>query len=48
MARCAVCSRVHRKAKGESWFKLMCNECYTIIDFFTWGNRWHIESMYRK
>ena len=48
MARCTLCEGVHRKARGESWEMRMCKDCYRLLDFFTWGNRWNIVKSYLK
>lgn len=42
MAMCHICKSVCRKAKGESWHKMMCKECYRITDHWTWDARWQI------
>ncbi len=42
MAMCKICKTVRRKAKGESWNKLMCKVCYRITDHYTHDSRWQI------
>lgn len=42
MAMCHICKTVKRKAKGESWGKLMCKECYRLTDHYTHDARWQI------
>ena len=42
MAMCHICKTVRRKAKGESWEKLMCKDCYRITDHFSWDARWQL------
>ncbi len=44
VARCKFCKTVRRKAKGESWLKMMCKDCYRITDHFSWDARREIES----
>lgn len=41
---CHICKIVRRKAKGESWNKQMCTDCYRITDHYSWSNRWDITS----
>ena len=44
MAMCKICSTVRRKAKGDSWDKQICYDCYIMTDHFTWKYRWDIYS----
>ena len=44
MAMCKICSTVRRKAKGDSWDKQLCHDCYILTDHFTWKHRWDIHS----
>lgn len=39
---CHLCKTTTRKAKGESWTKLMCRDCYRITDHYTHDARWQI------
>ncbi len=39
---CHICKVTRRKAKGESWNKLMCKDCYRITDHYTHDARWQI------
>jgi len=48
MARCRLCEGVHRKARGESWEIKTCKDCYRILDFFTWSNKWNLTKTYLK
>lgn len=40
---CKFCKTVRRKAKGESWLKMMCKDCYRITDHFSWDARRDLE-----
>lgn len=44
MAMCQFCKTVRRKAKGESWDKMMCKDCYRLTEHYSWDNRWGISS----
>ena len=48
MALCGVCEGVQRKARGESWDRKMCKDCYRLLDFFTWSNKWNLARTYLK
>ncbi len=37
---CRICKTVNRKARTENWMDLLCNNCYTITEHFTWKSRW--------
>jgi hypothetical protein len=43
-----VCEGVHRKARGESWEIKTCKDCYRLLDFFTWSNKWNLARTYLK
>ena len=44
MAMCHICKTVRRKAKGESWDKMMCKNCYRLTDHYSHDARWQIAS----
>ena len=46
MVRCKLCDGVHRKGRGESWTSMMCKTCYSLLDNFTWSNKWTIARSY--
>lgn len=43
-----MCEGVHRKARGESWSIKTCKDCYRLLDFFTWSNKWNLTRLYLK
>lgn len=39
---CHICKTVRRKAKGESWDKMMCKDCWRLTDHYSWDSRWQL------
>ena len=39
---CHLCKTVRRKAKGESWDKMMCKGCYRLTEHYTWDTKWDL------
>lgn len=42
MAMCRYCNKVRRKAKGDSWDKMMCSDCWRVTGHYSWSARWDL------